>query len=168
MKGDQKHLLPSTIKSLILSIVLRSCEGHEVEPWSVTSVWSRDFCLIGCLREAEKRCFRGNIRTYYIVEVCVCGVAVAFSVQDIVNIDCSLLATAELLCHWLNFQKAVGPWVETPDKEWGFGLIINPPDKVCTFTWCLFDLWNGKPYMRNQQRGEKKNQGRWGAKASFL
>lgn len=62
-----------------------------------------------CLREGEKRCFRTNIRTYYVVEVCVCGIAVAVSVQDIVNIDDSLLATAELLCHWLNFQKAVGP-----------------------------------------------------------
>lgn len=57
----------------------------------------------------KKRHFRGNIRTYYIVEVCVCGVAVAFSVQDIVNLDGLLLATAELLSHWLNFQKAVGP-----------------------------------------------------------
>lgn len=56
----------------------------------------------------NKRCFRSN-STYYIVEVCMCGIAVALSVQDIVNIDRLLLATAELLCHWLNFQKAVGP-----------------------------------------------------------
>lgn len=150
MKGDQKHLLPSTMKSLILSIVLRSLEGHQVEPWSIIMVWSWDFCLMECLREGEKRCFRSNIRTYYVVEVCVCGIAVAVSVQDIVNIDDSLLATAELLCHWLNFQKAVGPWVETPDEEWSFGLIINPPDKVFTFMWCLFDLQHTKPYMWNQ------------------
>lgn len=57
----------------------------------------------------KKRCFRSNTGTYYIVEVCVCGTAVTFSVQDIVHIDCLLLATAELLSHWLNFQKAVGP-----------------------------------------------------------
>lgn len=45
------------------------------------------------------------------------GIPVALSVQDIVNVDRLLLATAELLLHLLNFHKAVGPRVETPNKE---------------------------------------------------
>lgn len=65
----------------------------------------------------EKSCFGSQGSTYHIVEVCVPGIPVPISVQDIVNVDRSLVATAELLLHWLNFHKAIGPWVETPNKE---------------------------------------------------
>lgn len=65
----------------------------------------------------KKRCFGSQGRTYYIVEICVAGIPVALSVQDIVNVDYLLLATAELFLHWLDFHKAVCFWVETPDKE---------------------------------------------------
>lgn len=158
MKGDQKHLLPSTMKSLIFEY----CSEKPWRPlgWAmIHNHWlmARFLPYRVFKRRWKKRCFRSNIGTYYIVEVCVCGIAVTFSVQDIVNIDCLLLATAELLSLWLNFQKAVGPWVETPDKEQGFGLIINPPNKICTFMWCLFDLQNTKPCMWNQQCGKKEN-----------
>ena len=57
----------------------------------------------------EKRCFGSQGSTYHIVEVRVLGIHVALTVQDIVNADRSLLATAELLLHWLDFHKAVGP-----------------------------------------------------------